>query len=125
MLNNFYYLAGFYFVSPFMTCLVYIIFIGFIFWLFLFPRYHKAKKAEASAQLFTKATVLSKTMKTENGEYGSDFIPYVAFKFTDGAIKEFECDASLYDNIKEGQHGLLTYKEKGNFRIFIGFRPED
>jgi len=59
----------------------------------------------------------------------------VAFKCPDGAIKELRVNSEkMYDSLREGDTGILTYKERGSIekkiesenlcykdRLFIGF----
>jgi len=46
---------------------------------------------------------------------------YITFKFPDGSEKEFNVqNANIYDDLQEGDTGMLSYKEKKANTINLG-----
>jgi len=95
----------------FATCVV---FLAFIFMIIYAPFMNRPVQAE-------QVEVIGKRIRqTENFDSGkrNDYI--VAFKFSDGSVKELEVGSGrsysstgreVYDSIHEGDKGMLTYKE--------------
>ena len=112
-------------------------------WAFLFPfiaikkAIKKARKPFEelinSPEQTTNAKVFGKTTKTSggdwvsNGDEGVYTTPvitshFISFEF-DSRRENFEVGVSLYNVLKEGETGTLTYKEHNNDLMFIDFKP--
>ena len=103
------------------------------------------RELNSSPEQTTQAEVVSKriTKYSTGGHRMSEYKTYytyiVAFTFPDGLIKEFQVDiksvrgasetepySSLYDAFREGNAGILTFKEINDteWRLFINFEKD-
>lgn len=49
---------------------------------------------------------------------------FLTFEFANGTRKNFEVEREIYNLSKEGDEGILLYKENSNRRIFISFERQ-
>ena len=64
-------------------------------------------------------TVFAKTMRVNR--IGSDH--YVAFSFPDGTRKNLFVTLEQYNTLREGEVGVLTYKQRKKAFRFVSFQP--
>ena len=101
-----------------------------MFWIFLYlkiikPGLKKRKKQQVTAAteaLKTPAKQISKSMTMRRGSYPSNSLAHAAFEFSDGRRVDMEVGIEIYNTILEGEQGILTYKEKDGYYLFVGFQ---
>ena len=67
------------------------------------------------------ATVISKM--THLNEY-HEMVYHVAFALPSGERKNFTPLPALYNTVSEGETGMLTYKEHGEYLFFVHFKSQ-
>ena len=69
------------------------------------------------------AKLIAKAIGTAHNRpgFGSHAVGHLAFEFPNGVRKDFTVELSIYNILQEGEQGILTYKEQGDYRIFINF----
>lgn len=73
----------------------------------------KAKTVTTFASVFSKAT--------NNGHHRSAY--FIAFLLPDGTRQNMQVSIEEYNTVREGEHGVLTYKEHKSNVWFVDFSP--
>jgi len=68
-----------------------------------------------------EAKVCQKTTKI-SGMYAHSTSYYMSFEFSDGKRKNFRVGLNVYNTTKEGDTGVLTYKDFAGSSNFINFK---
>jgi len=76
------------------------------------------KREKKMPQYTTHAKVVSKTAQVE----GISTAYFISFEFSDGRRKNFSMGINSYNNLVEGDFGILTYKEDNKGHIYEGFQ---
>ncbi len=99
--------------------------------LFIGLLFHILKK-QRSIDIITKsaqthnehAKVVSKASQVVGDRFYTKTIYFVSFEFPQGERKNFPVNINQFNTLAENDNGILTFKENGNYLLFVNFHRQ-